>query len=538
MSRTREENREYMRQYRGITKSELLTNNLVKLLYGHISIDNEYSNHIVANLLDCDLHSPEYSIILKKSFANGDYTLEQLYNSIKYGWSNMCFTINNTTIAPYLNTTRPTLIKKLNELEQAGYIRCIGKEPTDDTYKYVNIYQINKVKIENDYDISNATDYAIKYFGTLTLNAAITNNKVKRKIDKISNFTKVFPWSTKDYRDVNNNFLREEDGKISCGRYYTSLCGTKNPYNYNDRPLDRYYELDKLYGLDNLNTIEEYEDRYDEYDISAMSIRTTKNFVNLIQGLPFVDIDIDIYEEIFKEFNLHIEDFHNSEQRKVLKVELQSIFQNLKCIKYKATLYKEYQEKLKYIDNITTKTFDIIQRADKVKRLFKCEYNIFLYKVKKALYEYLKYKDVKEEIVSNSQTKVTLNSLLLSRDYYIIEGCILGEMHHYFKNKGIEVHFVYDSIYLLKGQITEQDFYNAYNQAVKIVFEKLSKEQILKRYIKQLSYNEFKNKTKKKLFIDKAIKIPDSKNFGGVVSLTYTPEELAHIKAKAKVEHF
>ena len=89
---------------------------------------------------------------------------------------------------------------------------------------------------------------------------------------------------------------------------------------------------------------------------------------------------------------------------------------------------------------------------------------------------------------------------------------------------------------MLKGQITEQDFYNAYNQAVKIVFEKLSKEQILKRYIKQLSYNEFKNKTKKKLFIDKSIR--DSKNFGGVVSLTYTPEELAQIKEKAKVEHF
>lgn len=455
---------------------------LIDLLYGYT--DNE--ENIYFNLTINYHNACRFSNFTDK-FSFGEYSAKELYDRKLNGWSDLVW-IRFEAIANFLNASSKTVSRKFAKLEEEDLVKkFIVKAGTKDNPKLIALFQINLAKIrENHYYSENYKDVCNNYFNSLV--QSINKDNSKKKQNKMRRFATKYPFAT----EYHNNFLQiQEDGTYKGLRLYTALCGTKNPDTHEEHPLERYYMLDDCYNLygynfKHLNTYEEYQERYTKHDVNAMSLRTNKNIILYIQGKPFIANDIDIYEHICKIMKFSpIDNFHESELRKIIKVELQSMFQNLSAIYVKCQKYRETIN----TGNINIETQQLLEKAYKVKELTGMEYDKFLNKLKYAFYDFLRYKDEDDYCIDNDVTSIIMSKrLCIAKDYYPIESCIFCEMNNYFKNLNIITFNVFDCSYGLKDEFTEEMFLAGYEYAIKTLVNKMGKENILKSYLKEQKY--------------------------------------------------
>ena len=495
------------------------TKEIISLLYGFAL--NE--RNVLINVDDNYFNPEPYG---NKSY--GSYSSKELYTRKQSGWSDLIL-IREEAIANYLQVSRKIIHNRIQKLIDNNIITIITyKKYNKNSYKPMSVIQVNLFKIETD-NLYNK-DYKKECINYYVFLSKQEDDKDKDKQKKMETFLAKHPFAG----ELRENFLqRQSDGTLKGARYFTDLCKTKNPENHEDLPLDRYYELDKLYGLDNLYYIHQYKQRYIEWDINGMSMRTNKNIINILKDQPLEDNDIDVYEVIYNlKFKKHI-NFKESEERKLLKVELQSMFQKLSSIYTKCDLYRNNINK-EVIDDIETQ--ELLQRAYKVEQVFGMPYDKFLNTLKYALYEYLRYEAENENIIERDGKKYTESKrLIIAKDYYFIEGIVYIEMENYFKQRNIKVEHVFDGWYGLRNEVTEEDFVKAYEYGVRTTVEKLGKDIIIKDYAKK---QEYLVKSPIRLF-----KVNNKVSFHNpevveIVSNSYTLDELVQIKKRAKLEHF
>lgn len=456
---------------------------LIDLLYGYT--DNEEKN-IYLNLTTNYHNACLFSNFADK-FSFGEYSAKELYDRKLNGWSDLVW-IRFEAVANFLNASSKTVSRKFEKLEEEDLVKKFSvKSGTKDNSKTITLIQINLAKIrENHYYSENYKDVCNNYFNSLV--QSINKDNSKKKQNKMRRFATKYPFAT----EYHNNFLQiQKDGTYKGLRLYTALCGTPNPDIHEEHPLERYYMLDDCYNLygynfKHLNTYEEYQERYTKHDVNAMSLRTNKNIILYIQGKPFIANDIDIYEYICKLMKFSpIDNFHESELRKLIKVELQSMFQNLSAIYVKCQKYREAIN----IGNINIETQQLLEKAYKVKELTGMEYDKFLNKLKYAFYDFLRYEDEDDYCIDNDVTSIIMSKrLCIAKDYYPIESCIFCEMNNYFKNLNIITFNVFDCSYGLKDEFTEEMFIAGYEYAIKTLVNKMGKENILKSYLKEQKY--------------------------------------------------
>lgn len=429
----------------------------------------------------------KYNLIAEELQETSFETLCELYDvKIDFTkWSNI-YSINATSIANFFKTQnlsisaykiRTTLsyLKNHNLCHKAGELYI-------DTNRYVYLYQFHKdIQSIIDKDYENIGWEYIKYLQ----NKSTTSNKEKR----LNVIVNTFPELIDKYANEYTHFLEtQKDGTVRYIRYFTELCKTKNPDNHEDKPLDRYYALDKLFGFEHLDEYAAYKDRYIDLDISAMSLRTTKNIILTLQGKPLEPINIDEYEVIYNdmESTFPIDNFHDSEHRKLLKVELQSLVQKPNAVKTKIQIFEEYRNKELDMNHITLddlNTIALVERGKQIEKVFGISYSKFLYELKDALYRFCK-------IDTNQR-------FMLLSYYYFVEGFVYGEMMEYFKLKGIKVFNVFDGFYGLRGEFTEEDLYKAYEYGIKQAILILGKDFIYKNFVKTYEYVKQKTKPNK-----------------------------------------
>jgi hypothetical protein len=200
------------------------------------------------------------------------------------------------------------------------------------------------------------------------------------------------------------------------------------------------------------------------------------------------DILFDEYEVIYNdmESTFPIDNFHDSEYRKLLKVELQSLVQKPNAVKTKIQIFEEYRNKEIDMNHITVddlNTIALVERGKQIEKVFGISYSKFLYESKDALYRFCK-------IDTNQR-------FMLLSYYYFVEGLVYGEMMEYFKLKGIKVFNVFDGFYGLRGEFTEEDLYKAYEYGIKQAVLILGKDFIYKNFVKTYEYVKQKTKPNK-----------------------------------------
>lgn len=472
-----EKKKEYMREY--MRRKRASNSNKIDVL------------PILATLL---YSFAKYNIAEKDTKEISPNILAKLYDvKTDTNWSNL-HTINVKSIANFLNKekylsiTEYQISNRLNRLENKGLIHKAGRlytstnnkcAKTDKKYgKFINLYQIHK-------DIEKLIDKEYEGIGWKYV-TYLYKTTMSKKEKKIANIVKTFPQLVDKYTNEYTHYLEtQENGKVRYIRYFTSLCLTKNPDNHEDRPLERYYELDKLYGFEHLDKYDAYKDRYVEYDISGMSLRLTKNLINTLQGKPPLSKNIDTYEEIYKDMECTkpIDNFHDSEERKLLKVEVQSLFQKPNAVKSKTVIYRNSRNiDINSYTKITKndlKTITIVDRGRRIEEVFGISYTKFLYELKNALYRFCK-------IYTNQR-------LMLLGNYYFVEGIVYGEMMEYFKSKGIKVFNVYDGFYGLADEFTEKLLYEAYEYGIRQLITILTEKYIYNNFVKTYDYSKQKH---------------------------------------------
>ena len=429
-----------------------------------------------------------------KPISYGGYSSEELFNRKINGWSDI-IVINLESICNYFNISYKVALKRIEYMQTFGHIEKIYS--TVYVKNVLNCYQVNYKAIENYSKTHNTLhelykDRIMDFYISLKKEEA----KVKKTKVDLQAFVKRNPFITQ-YEDDFNKFLLVTDDKVLYARFFNNLCTTRNPEK-DEHPLGRYHKLDELYGEKNLSTYEEYQERYVEHDIKAMSIRMTVNFKNIYCKEDLVSSDLDLYYVMLKNCsffnNISEKDFNPSYKRDLLKIESQSMIQNIQSVNAKIKYYKKYQDKSTYrldissLDELIAKkntkdatltkndkdTIKLLQKAYDIETEFEVSYDIFLKELKKSLYYLL---------------RVGKNKRFTFKDEsFCIEGLIYREMHNFFKEKGIVVFNVFDGWYGKKEELTKELFNEAYEYAIRKVYNLLGKKQIREQYINNYDY--------------------------------------------------
>lgn len=470
--RTKEENRIYMREYMRRKRNSNITSN--DLDVKSIIITFFYSL-VKYNLVADELRETSFETLCDLYDVKTDFTKWSKIYSINATTIANFFKTQNLPISAYKIRTTLSYLRNHNLCHKAGELYI-------DANRYVYLYQFNKdIQSMIDKDYENIGWEYIKYLQ----NKPTTSNKEKRLTVIVNTFPELINKYTNEY----THFLEtQKDGTVRYIRYFTELCKTKNPDNHEDRPLERYYELDKLYGFEHLDEYAAYKEKYIDLDISAMSLRTTKNIILSLQGKPLEPINIDEYEVIYNdmESTFPIDNFHNSEERKLIKVELQSLVQKPNAVKTKIQIFEEFRNKDIDMNHITLdylNTIALVERGKQIEKVFSISYSKFLYELKDALYRFCK-------IDTNQR-------FMLLSYYYFVEGLVYGEMMEYFKLKEIKVFNVFDGFYGLRSEFTEEDLYKAYEYGIKQAVLILGKDFIYKNFVKTYEYVKQKTKPNK-----------------------------------------
>ena len=463
-----EAKKEYMREY---MRRKRNSNNSNDIDITSIIITFFYSL-VKYNLIAEELQETSFETLCDLYDVKTDFTKWSKIYSINANSIANFFKKQNLSISAYKIRTTLSYLKNHNLCHKAGELYI-------DTNKYVYLYQFHKdIQSVIDKDYENIGWEYIKYLQ----NKSTTSNKEKR----LTVIVNTFPELIDKYANEYTHFLEtQKDGTVRYIRYFTELCKTKNPDNHEEKPLERYYALDKLYGFEHLDEYTAYKEKYIDLDISAMSLRTTKNIILSLQGKPLEPINIDEYEVIYNdmESTFPIDNFHNSEHRKLLKVELQSLVQKPNAVKTKIEIFEQYRNKDIDMNHITLddlNTIALVERGKRIEEIFGISYSKFLYELKDALYRFCK-------IDTNQR-------FMLLSYYYFVEGLVYGEMMEYFKLKGIKIFNVFDGFYGLREEFTEEDLYKAYEYGIKQVVLILGKDFIYKNFVK--TYEYIKQKTK------------------------------------------
>ena len=463
-----EAKKEYMREY---MRRKRNSNNSNDIDITSIIITFFYSL-VKYNLIAEELQETSFETLCDLYDVKTDFTKWSKIYSINANSIANFFKKQNLSISAYKIRTTLSYLKNHNLCHKAGELYI-------DTNKYVYLYQFHKdIQSVIDKDYENIGWEYIKYLQ----NKSTTSNKEKR----LTVIVNTFPELIDKYANEYTHFLEtQKDGTVRYIRYFTELCKTKNPDNHEEKPLERYYALDKLYGFEHLDEYTAYKEKYIDLDISAMSLRTTKNIILSLQGKPLEPINIDEYEVIYNdmESTFPIDNFHDSEHRKLEKIELQSLVQKPNAVKTKIEIFEQYRNKDIDMNHITLddlNTIALVERGKRIEEIFGISYSKFLYELKDALYRFCK-------IDTNQR-------FMLLSYYYFVEGIVYGEMMEYFKLKGIKVFNVFDGFYGLRGEFTEEDLYKAYEYGINQVVLILGKDFIYKNFVK--TYEYIKQKTK------------------------------------------
>lgn len=362
------------------------------------------------------------------------------------GWTEP-FAIDQTTIANIIGTSQKTISKWITKLEEQNYIINIGKYTFDGSTHPSNMYIVNEWTIAKDYgeEIDKNKSLCVK-LNTITQkdtkpSIAMNNKCMKQALwQKVSS---MIDEANKDRHELAKvKFLvKLENGDYDGGRYYSSLCSTKNP---DHDPVTRYAALNEIFGTTDAKFI--------EIDINSMTFRTQYNLIND----KYLDINEDIYYTLYKKMTESPMNYSTFKQKARALIKSNCMPINMEP---RSVYCKTHTNDTKDLNKVKETYY-----KEEIESVFNMTYTEFLNRLKEAQYQVLSIYDFDGD-----------KRVFLGRMFFKYESIVYYYMHEEFKALKIKTANVYDGWYFIEGTCAKELLYKVYHKAIDLT-KKLLKE--------------------------------------------------------------
>lgn len=384
----------------------------------------------------------------------------------EFEWSDLLI-VNQQSLAGCFEVSTSTIKKLFTKAKEQLYIKqcegylCKNSKRASSTY-LVHIDRIMTEFSDLRLDINKLANEFYNYLhdaNETSKDSIKFNNKIMEEPlwqDVSAKIAKANESILQDEFKV--KFLQlNKDGDYVGGRYFTSLCITKNPERNDNSTrielIQKYFNTDK-------NII--------EIDVNSMMLRTSRNLINDYM-LP---IDVDIYYELYKLMTKNVMNYDKfkGEARELIKKNVMAIYMDPRSVYCKTHVDVEKLPELNVMQFVNTK--------NTVKDVFDMEYEDFLNRLKEALYKFLSVYDFDMD-----------KRVFFGKMFFKYEAIVYYYMHEEFKRLNIKVANVYDGFYFEEGTCDEKLFYKVYEYAIhktKILLKKYNHD-LIKLYGKEFT---------------------------------------------------
>lgn len=429
-----------------------------------------------------------FSVVKVSTNTLNGFSTEYLKTLLDNGWSDACL-FSKEIIGKVVSVNRMTVNRDILKFMDNGFMINIGKYRIDGSKYDSDVYMVNTKLIQTTYYneyFFNYDDLGNKYFGYIT-----KQNKSSIALNNECMTKPLFIEASALINDYNNSINNDkfkvhfleltEDGDYKYGRYYNSICISKNPERNKDS--------------DRLELLKEYFEQdaeFEEFDVNSMMLRTSYNLIND----KVLESEVDIYYKLYLSMNvntplLNENTFKNSKERAFIKANVMPIYMDPRSVYCKIdAMYKSRTDMVEL--NKLKNDYTHAEIAE-LESLFGKTYDKFLNDLKEALYVFLSY-----------ETDKGLHRVFFGKMFFKYEAIMYYYMRNEFKAIGIDTINVYDGFYFIKNTCTQELFEEVYNKAIQLTKDLLNKHNhdVLTIYSKSFSKTNYESKYVPNKFIN------------------------------------